>query len=229
MRLAARRCPDRNISGMDVIYRKEQSGDYRQSESVVREAFWNRYAPACSEHFLLHEMRSSDAFDGDLSIVACSGGRVVGIVAGVAGRIEADDGRRVAVATLGPIAVAPEYQGRGIGSALIGRFNAAAAGMGFAAVVLCGDPDYYCGRGFTAAERYGVRTVDDMYADALLVCELRDGALQNAAGRYVEDRIYEVDLGAAARFDRDFPAAEALSGTPSQRRFEMLAAMRRKA
>ncbi len=154
---------------------------------------------------------------------------MVGVVAGAAGAVEADDGRRIAVATLGPIAVAPEYQGRGIGSALIGRFKEAAARLGFAAVLLCGDPDYYCGRGFSAAERYGIRTGDGMYADALLVCELYAGALAGAAGRYVEDGIYEVDLDAAARFDRDFPAAEVLSGTPSQRRFERLSAMRRKA
>lgn len=214
---------------MDVIYRKERACDYRQSETVVREAFWNVYVPACSEHFLLHEMRSGEGFVDDLAIVAVSGGSVVGVVAGAAGAVEADDGRRIAVATLGPIAVAPECQGRGIGSALIGRFKEAAARLGFAAVVLCGDPDYYCGRGFTAAEKYGIRTCDDMYADALLVYELYDGALAGAAGRYVEDGIYGVDLDAAARFDSDFPAAEALSGTPSQRRFELLSAMRRKA
>lgn len=214
---------------MDVVYRKERESDYRQSESVVREAFWNRYAPGCCEHFLLHVMRESGAFIDDLSIVACAGSRVTGIVAGMGGRIETDDGRRLAVATLGPVAVAPEYQGRGIGSALIGRFRDAAARLGFAAVVLCGDPDYYCGRGFSAAESYGIRTGDHMYADALLVCELHEGVLQNAAGRYFEDRIYDVDLEAAALFDRDFPAATPLVGTPSQRRFEMLAALRRKA
>lgn len=60
--------------------------------------------------------------------------------------------------------------------------------MGFRAILLCGDPDYYLRQGFIPAETLGIRTEDNMYATALHVCELYDNALANAKGRYIEDK-----------------------------------------
>jgi len=45
----------------------------------------------------------------------------------------------------------------------------------------------------------------------------------------VEDEIYQVDAAASAEFDKSFPAREKISGTPSQKRFEQIVAMRRDA
>ena len=40
---------------MDIEIREERPEDYWQTENVTREAFWNRYAPGCIEHYLLHQ------------------------------------------------------------------------------------------------------------------------------------------------------------------------------
>lgn len=48
-------------------------------------------------------------------------------------------------------------------------------------------------------------------------------------GRYIEAAVYDIDERAAAEFDRHFPVKETVTGTPSQKRFEELVAMRRKA
>lgn len=69
-------------------------------------------------------------------------------------------------------------------------------------MLLCGDPDYYLYQGFVPAEMLGIRTADNMYAMALHVCELYDGALSGIRGRYVEDSIYDIDPSAAEAFDR---------------------------
>lgn len=66
----------------------------------------------------------------------------------------------------------------------------------------------------------GIRTADNMYAMALHVCELYDGALSGIRGRYVEDSIYDIDPSAAEAFDREFPAKGKVVGTESQRRFD---------
>ena len=58
--------------------------------------------------------------------------------------------------------------------------------MGFRAILLCGDPDYYLRQGFIPAETLGIRTEDNMYATTLHVCELYDNALANAKGRYMK-------------------------------------------
>jgi predicted N-acetyltransferase YhbS len=59
--------------------------------------------------------------------------------------------------------------------------------MGARAILIYGDPDYYGRFGFVPAERYGIRTADDMYAVPLLARELVKGALAGVRGRFIED------------------------------------------
>ena len=214
---------------MEIKLRTEQPADYRETENVTREAFWNHFSPGCNEHYLLHVMRDSLAFVPELDLVAEHDGRIVGNVVCMKGVIQGDDGVKYEVLSLGPISVLPEYQRKGIGGRLIGRTRELAREMGFRAVLLCGDPDYYLYQGFVPAELLGIRTADDMYAMALHVCELYEGALSGVRGRYVEDSAYEVDETAAEVFDRDFPAKEKVRGTASQARFDEIVVVRRPA
>ena len=107
------------------------------------------------------------------------------------------DSNQYEVLSLGPISVLPEYQQQGIGGRMIALTKKLASEMGFRAILLCGDPDYYLRQGFIPAETLGIRTEDNMYATALHVCELYDNALANAKGRYIEDKIYEIYKSAA--------------------------------
>ena len=215
------------VNDMDICIRQEQPADYREVEEMVREAFWNQYAPGCMEHYLLHVMRGSPAFVPELDLVAVADGRVVGLVACMKGCIVGDDGLRHEVLTLGPIAVRPACQRQGVGRRLIDRVRATAASQGYRAVLLCGDPLYYLRVGFVAAERHDIRTADNVYLAALHVCPLHEGALRGLAGRYIEDEVYSVDEAEAEAFDRQFPPKERLAGTPSQLRFAEVCAMRR--
>ena len=70
---------------------------------------------------------------------------------------------------------------------------------------------------------------DNLYLTALQACELSEHALRGAEGRYCEDAVYAVDPSAALAFDRHFPPKTPLNGTPSQKRFQTLAAMYREA
>lgn len=191
-------------------------------ENVMREAFWNYYSPACTEHYLVHVMRNCAAFVPELSLAAHDGDKIVGGAMCVRARIDGDDGVRREVLTIGPIAVLPEYQNRGIGAALIERTAEIARGMGFRAILLCGDPDYYARRGFVPAESFGIRNAENMYADALHARELYGGALAGAAGIYFEDEIYNIDETLAAEYDKLFPPKEAVGGTETQKKFETM-------
>ena len=191
-------------------------------ENVMREAFWNHYTPACTEHYIVHVMRGSPAFVPELCLAARDGCKIIGASMCVKGRIDGDDGKRREVLTIGPIGVLPEYQRRGIGGALIERTAEIARGMGFRAILLCGDPDYYARRGFVPAEKFRIRNAENMYADALHARELYDGALTDAAGIYFEDEIYNIDERLAAEYDKNFPPKEIVLGTPTQKKFEMM-------
>ena len=214
---------------MDVTFRLEEPSDYRETENATREAFWNHFSPGCDEHYLLHIMRDRPAFLPELDVVAVDEGKIVGNVVCLKSFIEADDGNGYEMLSLGPISVLPAYQRHGIGGRLIEHTRTRARAMGFRAILLYGDPDYYSRQGFVPAETFGIRTADDMYAVALRVCELYENALCGTKGRYFEDAVYEVDKSAAAEFDKDFPPKELVTGTPSQRWFEKMLVMRRKA
>lgn len=213
----------------NIEIRQERPEDYEQTERVTREAFWNQYAPGCCEHYLLHMMRNCPAFVPELDLVAVYEGRIVGNAACAEGKIQGDNGKQYKVLSLGPISVLPEYQGQGIGRALIAQVMEAARELGYRAILLCGDPAYYSRHGFEPAERYGIRTADHMYAAALQVLKLCEGALEEMSGYYLEDQIYEVDDEACAQFDRRFPEKEKISGIKMQQRFQELVSMRRMA
>ena len=61
----------------------------------------------------------------------------------------------VEVAVLSPLSVAPEYQGRGVGTALLAEAVESARGLDVPALFLEGDPAFYSTRGFAAATALG--------------------------------------------------------------------------
>ena len=46
----------------ECTIRLEKPGDYRLTETLCREAFWNVYRPGCLEHYVLHCLRNDPAF-----------------------------------------------------------------------------------------------------------------------------------------------------------------------
>ena len=174
-------------------------------------------------------MRNHPKFVPELDIVAEHNNKIVGNVVCLKSFIMADDGNQYEVLSLGPISVLPEYQQQGIGGRMIALTKKLASEMGFRAILLCGDPDYYLRQGFIPAETLGIRTEDNMYATALHVCELYDNPLANVKGRYIEDKIYQIDKSAANEFDKRFPPKEIVVGTPSQKRFNQIVVMQKKA
>ena len=212
-----------------VIFRLEQPEDFCAVEELVRDAFWNLFVPGCCEHYLTHILRESKAFLPELDFVAVLDGNPIGCVMAAKGVIECDSGARREVVTVGPIAVAPAYQRQGVGGQLLGHVKRAARSMGYEALLLCGDPNYYGKQGFLPAERFGIRTDDNHYAAALQAFPLSEGALQGASGRYREDEVYFVEEAAVEAFDRQFPPREQASGTESQKRFQEIVSMRKAA
>lgn len=129
--------------------------------------------------------------------------------------IEGDDGKRHEVLSLGPIAILSGYQHSGLCAALISKLKAMAKERGFQAILLYGNPAFYTKQGFESAEKYCIRNSEDMFAPALHAYGLYDGALDNLAGKYLENSIYEFDEEDAHIFDKSFPPKTRVSGTPS--------------
>lgn len=174
-------------------------------------------------------MREYPAFVPELDIVAVLNGKIAGNAASLKNLLLCDDGKEYEVLGLGPISVLPEYQRKGIGGKLIEHTKKLAQKMGFRAIFLYGDPAYYGRQGFLPAEQFNIRTADQMYAAALQALPLYPNALDGLKGRYIEDQIYEVDSAAATVFDKAFPPKKKTTGTPSQKRFQEILALRKNA
>jgi len=217
----------KNLTLESITLRLEQPSDYRETENLTREAFWNHYVPGCDEHYLLHIMRGSAAFVPELDFVALYNGRIVGNAVCAKSVIKTDDENECEVLGIGPISVLPEYQSKGIGGRLLELVKQTARDMEYRAIFLYGDPEYYSRYGFVAAENYDIRTADNMYAEAHQVCELYEKALSGITGRYFEDKVYEIDGTAAAEFDKAFPPKKKIEGTASQKRFLELVGSRK--
>lgn len=211
----------------DISFRLEIPEDYTAVESLTRDAFWNVHVPGCNEHYLVHLLRNADAFIPELDFVALHDGKVVGNIMYAKAVIEGDDGTKHPVVTFGPVSVTPLMQQQGIGSALIQQSMERAAGLGFDAVLIYGDPAYYKRFGFLPAETFQIGTSDNFYADALLAIELTPGALKNCAGRFLEGAAYEIDDKAAAAFDEQFLKKALKDDLPSQRHFRELVKLRK--
>lgn len=90
---------------------------------------------------------------------------------------------------LGPLAVEPAFDRRGIGAALTERALATARAAGHGLVILVGDEPYYGRFGFVQAPAGHLVMPAPVDPARLLVAELAPGALARAKGRVVAKRV----------------------------------------
>ncbi len=192
----------------NIAIRLEAEKDYRTVEYLTREAFWNIYRPGCVEHLLVHKIRKAPAFVKELSLVACDDGKIVGNIIYSKARIINCNNREFEVLCLGPIAVWPAYQGQGIGSLLMNYSIEKAKQLGYSAVILFGNPDYYHRFGFTNAKDYGIQTSTGENFEEFMALELGIGSLKDISGRFYEDEVFKTDDEEVEIFEKDFPYKE---------------------
>jgi putative acetyltransferase len=137
-----------------VVVRRETAPDAEAIRAVIGAAFARAETPDTTpaEVALVDELRDSDAWLPPLSLVAIGpDGEVVGHVLCTRGWVGS-----AAVLALGPLAVRPDRQRRGVGLALVHTALGAADALGEPLVALLGDPGYYARFGFRPAEDHGV-------------------------------------------------------------------------
>ena len=191
----------------DYIIRLERKEDHRETESLVREAFWNVYRPGCLEHYVLHQLREDPAFVPELNFVMEQNGRLIGQNMFMRAVIRADDGREIPILTMGPICIAPERKRQGYGKLLLDYSLEKAAELGCGALCFEGNIDFYGKSGFTYASEYGIRyhgLPEGEDASFFLCRELIPGYLDGITGEYATPQGYFVDEAEAEEFDKGF-------------------------
>lgn len=188
-----------------MVIRNERPEDHRIVEELIKKAFWNVNMPGCNEHYLAHILREHRDFVRELDLVAEQDGKIIANIMFTRSRLHGENGAEKEVLTFGPLSVLPEYQRRGYGKSLVKYSLGKATEMGFEAVVIFGNPENYVPMGFKSCKRFNIAVEKGVYPAALLVTELKEGALSGDKWILTESSAYDLDEKAAAEFDKSFP------------------------
>ncbi len=163
--------PGRRLAGMHI--RNEQERDWAFVHALNVAVF-----ETAAEANLVDALRQQAR--PVVSLVAEEDQAVVGHI--IFSPVELPVHPELKIMGLGPMAVAPAYQRRGIGSALVRAGLEQCRELGFGAVVVLGHAAYYPRFGFTPAARFGIGCEYDAPEEAFMVFELTPGYLRGASG-----------------------------------------------
>jgi putative acetyltransferase len=156
-----------------VKVRAEQEFDIESVRRVNLAAF-ERDAEANLVDTLRNEARPL------VSLVADDDGAIVGHI--LFSPVTLSSQTHLLMFGLAPMAVLPDRQRQGIGSALVRRGFEECRDRGCTAVVVLGHPAYYPKFGFKPASRFGLTCEYDVPDDVFMAVELQAGALSEMSG-----------------------------------------------
>jgi putative acetyltransferase len=154
--------------------RPEQPGDESQIRIINQQAFGGD-----TEAALVDTLRQSGV--SLISLVAEEEHQLIGHILFSPVTLSGQP-RSPAIAGLGPMAVLPQWQRRGIGSLLVTTGLAYCASAGYVAVVVLGHPAYYPRFGFMPASGFNINSEFNVPDEVFMVKELQNGALQDLTG-----------------------------------------------
>lgn len=204
-----------------INIRREEPKDYEVVENITRDAFYNIHIPGCAEHYLAHIMREHEDFIPELDLVLELDGEVIGSIMYTKATLTDEAGSVKNILTFGPISIAPQFQRRGYGKLLIQHSFEKALTMGYDTVVIFGNPCNYVSSGFVSCKKHNVCIEGDRYPAAMLVRELKPGALDGRKWYYRDSPVMTVSQEEADVFDANFPPKER-KHTPTQEEFYIL-------
>ncbi len=193
---------------MNFQIRLETPGDYKETETLTRDAFWDLYKPGCVEHLIVHKIRQLRAFVQELDFVATMNNKIIGNIIYSRAKIVNDHNIENEVLCMGPLSVLPLYQKKGVGSKLICHSTDKAKEIGFKGVIILGNPDYYTRFGYKNAINYNIKTSDGHNFDAFMALELYENSLKGIEGRFYADSVFEIDNKELEEFEKKFPYKE---------------------
>ena len=156
-----------------MLIRAEEEKDWAAVHAVNASAF-----ETSAEARLVTRLR--EEAQPLVSLVAEEHGEIVGHI--ILSPVMLSGHAHLKILGLGPMAVLPEHQRKGIGSELVRAGLAQGKELGFGAVVLVGHPEFYPRFGFAPASRFGIACEFDVPEEAFMALELQPGVFAEATG-----------------------------------------------
>ena len=177
-------------------------------EEITRKAFWNLYVPGCTEHYLAHILRDHPDFLPELDLVIELDRQIIGSIMYTRTRLVDEAGMEKPILTFGPVSILPEYQRRGYGKQLIEHSFDVAIQLGYDSIVIFGNPSNYVSRGFKSCKKYNVCLEGGVFPSAMMVKELKPGALDGRTWVYYESPAFTFDEQKALDYNDGFEPME---------------------
>lgn len=166
----------------NMVIRQETEKDYDKIYNLIKTAFETAKVKDGDEQDFAVKLRDSGKYIPDLALVAERNNKLVGHIMLTRTIVKQSDDNEYEALLVAPLSVLLEYRNMGIGSALMNQACEIARGLGYKAVFLCGDPDYYNRFGFTSSINYGIENVNDVPSQYCLALELLPNALKGITG-----------------------------------------------
>jgi putative acetyltransferase len=162
-----------------VQIRAERNEDHHAIRQINDEAFKGN-----NESRLVDAIRNSEQFVPELSLVAEEEGLMVGHILFSMVSIKSQD-KEVQTLALAPMAVAPDYQNKGVGSMLVEEGLKRAREQGFEHAVVLGHPEFYPKFGFVPAVTKGIESPFPVPDEVFMAFEIIEGSLAGIYGKVV--------------------------------------------
>lgn len=159
-----------------VTIRAERQADHAATAGVLSAAFGRS-----DEARLVERIRASSGFVPELALVAEDGGEVIGHA--MFSFVDLTGAGTLPVLELAPLAVAPEHQRRGVGSALVRAGLERADARGEPLVLVLGHAAYYPRFGFEPASRWGIEPPSPRIPDEAFMVRRLSGWRERHRGR----------------------------------------------
>ena len=188
---------------MNITIRHENTDDYRKTEEVARDAFWNLYMPGASEHVVVHKMRNHKDFIKELNFVIEVDNKIAGAIMYTKSQIICED-KNIDTISFGPVFISPKYHRMGLGRKLITHSIDEAINLGYEVITTLGYPYHYEPYGFRGGKKYNVSMPDNNFYKGLLVLPLKENVLDDISGYAVFSEALEVSEKEIEEFDATF-------------------------
>lgn len=163
--------------------RTERPDDRDTVYQLIQTAFATaRVSDGDEQDYYLRLLTCPD-FIPELALVAEQDGLIIGHTMLTTSVVRGRAGTPVLV--LSPLSVLPEYQGQGVGTALVDAVLDRARKMDYQSVFLAGDTEYYSRFGFVPVRHFGINPpawVPAENYDNIMALELVDGGLDDVGG-----------------------------------------------
>lgn len=159
---------------MNIIITEENESDFDQVWNLNVKVFGRE-----DEAKLVNMLRNSGI--SYISLTAKKNNKILGHILFTPVKLIGNN-KNLKIMGLGPMAVKPGYQRKGIGTKLILAGIDACKNKGYDAVVVLGHPEYYPRFGFVPSSNYGITCEYDAPAEAFMIMELTNSALKENTG-----------------------------------------------